>query len=120
MLRKKGIYEKKYVNIVLDSFFNDSIEKIKDEALKRYNQNPEKTIWCYTGFVFDEKTGTLKEKRKNTDFTKALISMFDVLVDGAFIEKLKDIRLKFRGSSNQRVIDVQKTLEKKECVLYLE
>ena len=87
------------------------------EVKRRY---PEKTIWCYTGFVFDEKTGTLKEKRKNTDLTKALISTFDVLVDGPFIEKLKDIRLKFRGSSNQRVIDVQKTLEKKECVLYLE
>ena len=81
---------------------------------------PEKTIWCYTGFVLDEKTGTLKEKHKNTPCTKALISLFDVLVDGAYIEELKDIRLKFRGSSNQRVIDVQKTLDKGECVLYLE
>lgn len=46
--------------------------------------------------------------------------MFDVLVDGPFVEELKDIRLKFRGSSNQRVIDVKKTLEKGECVLYME
>lgn len=81
---------------------------------------PEKTVWCYTGFVLDEKTGTLKEVKKNTPYTKALISLFDILVDGAYIEELKDIRLKFRGSSNQRVIDVQKTLEKGECVLYLE
>ena len=81
---------------------------------------PNKTIWCYTGFVFDEKTGALKEINKNTPYTKKLISMFDVLVDGAFIEELKDIRLKFRGSSNQRVIDVQKTLRSEEVVLYLE
>jgi len=80
---------------------------------------PNKTIWCYTGFVFDEKTGGLKERKKNTDCTKALISLFDVLVDGPYIEKLKDVRLKFRGSSNQRVIDVAKTLQTKQCVLYL-
>ncbi len=81
---------------------------------------PQKTIWCYTGFTFDEKSKRLKEAHKNTAITKELIEMFDVLVDGAYIEELKDIRLKFRGSSNQRVIDVQKTLEKQECVLYLE
>ncbi len=81
---------------------------------------PNKTIWCYTGFVLDEKSGTLKETHKNTEVTKDLISLFDVLVDGAYIEELKDIRLKFRGSSNQRVIDVQKTLTAGACVLYLE
>ena len=89
------------------------IKKVKE----RY---PEKTIWCYTGFVFDEKTGLLKESNKNTEWTKKLISLFNVLVDGAYIEELKDIRLKFRGSSNQRVIDVKKSLKKGECVLYLE
>lgn len=81
---------------------------------------PEKTIWCYTGFTLDEKTGDLKEKHKNTAGTAELISYFDVLVDGPFVEDLKDIRLKFRGSSNQRVIDVQKTLAIKQCVLYME
>ena len=87
------------------------------EVKRRY---PNKTIWCYTGFLLDEKTGVLKEKKKNTDVTQDLISMFDVLVDGPYVEKLKDIRLKFRGSSNQRVIDVQKTIQSKQCVLYLE
>ena len=81
---------------------------------------PQKTIWCYTGFIFDEKSGVLKEAYKNTSDTKALIALFDVLVDGAFIEELKDIRLKFRGSSNQRIIDVRKSLEQQECVLYME
>ena len=83
-------------------------------------QYPEKNIWCYTGFVFDETTGELTAKHKNTPVTKSLISLFDVLVDGPFVEDLKDIRLKFRGSSNQRVIDVQKTLSDKQIVLYLE
>ena len=88
------------------------IRKVK----KRY---PEKSIWCYTGYVLDEKTGLLTATARNTADTAELISYFDVLVDGPFVEELKDIRLKFRGSSNQRVIDVQKTLAKKECVLYM-
>lgn len=81
---------------------------------------PTKPIWCYTGCILDEKKGVLKEKYKNTPVTKELISMIDVLVDGPYVEELKDIRLKFRGSSNQRVIDVKKTLAAKKIVLYLE
>ena len=81
---------------------------------------PDKTIWCYTGFVFDETTGDLLVKAKNTEITKELISLFDVLIDGPYIEEKKDIRLKFRGSSNQRVIDVQETLTNKNCKLYLD
>ncbi len=87
------------------------------EVKRRY---PEKKVWCYTGFVLDEKDGTLTNKAKNTQVTKDLISLIDVLVDGPFVEDLKDIRLKFRGSSNQRIIDVKKTNEKGECVLYME
>ena len=84
------------------------------------NAYPNKTIWCYTGNILDEEKGILKEKQKNTSDTKELISLLDVLVDGPYIEELKDIRLKFRGSSNQRVIDVKKTLVEKKIVLYLE
>lgn len=87
------------------------------EVKKRY---PKKNVWCYTGFLLDEKSGRLVEENKNVGITKDLISLFDVLVDGPYVEEKKDIRLKFRGSSNQRVIDVQKTLIAKECVLYLE
>jgi len=81
---------------------------------------PDKPIWCYTGFVLDEERGELKETHKNTPYTKELISLIDVLVDGPYVEELHNIRLKFRGSSNQRVIDVRKTLESKKCVLYME
>ena len=81
---------------------------------------PQKPIWCYTGYVLDEKTGLLMETEKNTSRTKELIGCIDVLIDGEYVEALHDIRLKFRGSSNQRIIDVKKTLEERKCVLYLE
>ena len=81
---------------------------------------PQKPIWCYTGYMFDAETGELKERHKNTEHTKELLSLIDVLVDGAYVEELHDVRLKFRGSSNQRVIDVQKSLKEKKCILYLE
>jgi anaerobic ribonucleoside-triphosphate reductase activating protein len=81
---------------------------------------PNKTIWCYTGFTLDVEHACLKEIQKNTEVTQELLSLMDVLVDGAYVEELKDVRLKFRGSANQRIIDVKKTFEKGECVLYLE
>lgn len=89
------------------------IKKVKE----RY---PDKNIWCYTGFTFNEQTGALCEGGKNCEVTRELIENVDILVDGAFIEELKDISLKFRGSSNQRVIDVKKTLKSGKIVLYLE
>ncbi len=78
---------------------------------------PQKTIWCYTGYTFLD--GGIEEAQANCEVTRELISCFDVLVDGRFIEELKDIRLVFRGSSNQRVIDVKKTLSSGNIVLYL-
>lgn len=89
------------------------IRKVKEQL-------PNKSIWCYTGCVLDEKTGLLTDDSKNVEQTQELISLFDVLVDGPFVEDLKNIRLKFRGSSNQRIIDVKKTLETRECVLYMQ
>ncbi len=79
---------------------------------------PAKKIWCYTGYTYLD--GALAEPQANTEGTRELISLLDVLVDGAFKEELKDIRLKFRGSSNQRIIDVQRTLAAGEIILYLQ
>ena len=73
---------------------------------------PEKTVWCYTGFVLEEEL--LKEGESDA---LELLSLIDVLVDGRFVEELKNLALMFRGSSNQRIIDVPKTLEKGEVVL---
>ena len=73
-----------------------------------------KDVVIYTGYTLEAL------RAMNNADVNELLENCDVLVDGAYIEELKDIRLKFRGSANQRVIDVQKTLEKGECVLYLE
>lgn len=81
---------------------------------------PEKDIWCYTGYTWNPVSGELAEGQKNTPSTKELIALFDVLVDGPFVEELKKITLKFRGSSNQRVLDVKKSLSEKKPVLYLD
>lgn len=67
---------------------------------------PHKTIWLYTGFSWEEI--------KDEDY----IGLIDVLVDGKFIEELKDEKLHWKGSSNQRVIDVKKTLANGEIVLH--
>lgn len=69
-------------------------------------QCPTKDIWLYTGYTWDEVRGSL------------LLPYIDVLVDGKFIESQKDLTLLFRGSSNQRLIDVQKSLQRNEVVLW--
>lgn len=82
---------------------------------------PNKNVWCYTGFTFEEILGATEPKsRAATDISKEMLSLIDVLVDGPFIEDLHSITLKFRGSSNQRIIDIKKTAEQKKIVLYLE
>lgn len=83
--------------------------------LKRVKKEvPNKDIWCYTGFTLN---ADLTLDKANTPITKEIIAMFDVLVDGKFVEELKDITLKFRGSSNQRLIDIKKTINNKEISL---
>lgn len=76
---------------------------------------PDKTIWCYTGYTFD--IDLCKGGKKFTPFTKLLLSKIDVLIDGKFINDLKDITLDFRGSSNQRIIDVQESILQKKIVI---
>ncbi len=79
-------------------------------------QYPQKTIWCYSGYLFDREL--LSESRARCEYTDEMLSMIDILVDGRFVEKLKDIRLVFRGSSNQRIIDVKKSLNNGEVILW--
>lgn len=73
---------------------------------------PNKDIWIYTGYVWED---IIKD-----DILKEILKRTDVLVDGAYIDELRDISLPFRGSSNQRIIDVQKTLDSNEVVLWQE
>ena len=97
---------------------------------------PQKTIWLYTGYrvrgiqeglfvltpnVITDKISDHKEiiNRVNEDVKRSdIIKQCDVLIDGRYIEEKRDITLKWRGSSNQRVINVQKSLQKNEIVLY--
>ena len=67
---------------------------------------PEKTIWCYTGYLYD--VDLVPGGKVFTEVTEELLSYLDVLVDGEFVEALKDIRLQFRGSSNQRILELKK------------
>lgn len=76
--------------------------------LKEHNIN----IWSYTGYTIEE---IMKDKN---NIRYKLLTHIDVLVDGKFNEELKDENLKFRGSSNQRIIDVQQTLTKGEIILW--
>lgn len=71
---------------------------------------PDKKIWLYSGYNWD--------KIKEREDVKPILQYIDVLVAGPYIDEQRDITLKFRGSSNQQVIDVQKTLEQNEIVLY--
>lgn len=85
--------------------------KNQEELLKLTNrvknELPQKNIWCYTGFTLER---LLNEKDYcHSPFTLELLDNIDVLVDGKFEEDKKNIRLKFRGSENQRVIDMNKT-----------
>lgn len=68
---------------------------------------PEKTIWCYTGCILEDLVSP--ENAWHCETTGKMLSLLDVLVDGPFLDDLKDIALRFRGSSNQRFIDMKKT-----------
>lgn len=63
---------------------------------------PEKTIWCYTGYLYDVDLSP--GGKVHTEHTEAMLSCIDVLVDGEFVEEEKDVTLEFRGSRNQRII----------------
>ncbi|MDD6175546.1 MAG: anaerobic ribonucleoside-triphosphate reductase activating protein [Firmicutes bacterium] len=78
---------------------------------------PEKTIWCYTGYLMEEiLAGRVGERQTALELLRCL----DILVDGEFVEEKKNIRLKFRGSENQRIICVPQTLQQGRIVLWEE
>lgn len=73
---------------------------------------PQKTIWCYSGYLYEELAAG-----KIGDHSRELLEGLDVLVDGPFVLAKKDLGLRFRGSSNQRIIDVPASLEAGAAVL---
>ena len=77
---------------------------------------PEKTIWCYTGYDFEKDllSGRLCDKM----ITDRMLSCIDILVDGKFVEEKKNLKLRFKGSENQRIIDVKKSLQENRIILW--
>ncbi|MBR6649811.1 MAG: anaerobic ribonucleoside-triphosphate reductase activating protein [Clostridia bacterium] len=78
---------------------------------------PDKNIWCFTGFTLDKELW-VDGSYPRCEYTDEMLSMIDVLVDGRYVKALHDISLRFRGSSNQRIIDLKKTIPTHEIVLW--
>ena len=86
--------------------------------LKRIRKElPQKTVWAYTGYVYED---LLDGGRAHCEVTEELLSLCDILVDGPFIADKKNISLRFRGSENQRIIDLKATRESGKVVLAME
>ncbi len=77
---------------------------------------PEKSIWCFSGYLFDRDI--LPGRLGDPQITREMLGLIDVLVDGPFVESKKDLMLRFRGSSNQRIIKVKDSIEKGQIVLW--
>ena len=128
-----------YNKIIINNYINgDPLhENNLDEVLKLVKQIrisfPEKTIWLYTGFEWNEimnykikadlcEDNISFEKHIKEDLSmikrKNIISNVNVLVDGKYIDEQKDLLLKFRGSKNQMVIDVKQSLAQNKIILY--
>lgn len=86
--------------------------------LKRIRKElPQKTVWAYTGYVYED---LLEGGRAHCEVTEELLPLCDILVDGPFIAEKKNISLRFRGSENQRIIDLKATRETGKVVLAME
>ncbi len=78
------------------------VKKVKEKF-------PNKNIWCYTGFDFEKDV--VGKMAKDNETTRELLKYIDVIVDGKFEEDKRDLKLQFRGSSNQKIVDVKKSLQ---------
>ena len=84
------------------------IQRVKQET-------PDKTIWMYTGYTYDRDL--IPGGCRYTEYTDKILDMIDILVDGRFIEEKKNINLNFRGSENQRIIEMPETRDSKKVIL---
>ena len=128
------LFDEKVLNEVIDALnpaYVKGLTLLGGEPMTRENQKgllpllrrmkeeyPDKDIWCFTGYVFEKDI--LHMMLKDWEETKEFLSYIDVLVDGPYVEALKDWSLKFRGSSNQKVIRVQESLKQGQTILWEE
>lgn len=122
--------EKPYISGITlsggDPLYIQNLDTILDLIYDIKKKFPTKTIWLYTGFTFDRLMDNYKSYRQTPFEYRGdewlerweIIRRCDVLIDGPYIKEQRDITLKWRGSSNQRVIDVQETLKQGRIVLY--
>ena len=99
----------------------EPMEVVNQRALRPFLKRvktilPDKTIWIYSGYLWEEMNDP-DNKRCHSEDTDSILELIDILVDGEFMMDLKDITLNFRGSSNQRIINVKKTIEEGKVVL---
>ena len=121
---------KDYISGITFSGGDPLYEYNLDEVLKLVKQIrisfPEKTIWLYTGYDFDLLNSKYNEYKYTPFAANAdewltrweIISNVDVLIDGEYIDEQRDVTLKWRGSKNQRVIDVKESIAQNKIVLY--
>lgn len=87
--------------------FEEENQPVLTKLLERIRKTyPKKNVWCYTGYTLEKDL--LDGGRKHTEYTDRMLACIDVLVDGRFVEELKDITLLYRGSSNQRILPLHK------------
>lgn len=101
-----------------DPFEEENQEALMPLLRRIKEQYPKKDIWAYTGYILERDF--VPGGRKHTPWTEEMMGMMDVLVDGPFVLEKKNLSLKFRGSENQRVIDMNATRDKGEIVLLIE
>ena len=100
--------------------FEPENQRVLVEVLRKVKEAyPTKNIWCYSGYLYDELAGRIAGTgRARCEVTDEMLSMIDVLVDGEFELAKRNLMLKFRGSENQRLIDLNKTREQGELILW--
>lgn len=113
-LVKEAIDELEYQTGITFSGGDPMYQPEACNIIAEYAKSKGLNIWVYTGFTYEELMAMSKKKPIYKEFLKKI----DVLVDGKFIQEQKDLSLLFRGSKNQRLIDVQKTLSSKKIVLF--
>lgn len=112
---KKGYYQG--ITILGGEPFEISNQKMVVRLIRRIKSEiPGKDIWMYTGFLYD--VDLQPGGSRYTSVTDEILDSIDVLVDGKFVEELKNIQLRFRGSENQRLIDMKATRMNKDVVLW--
>ena len=114
----KPDYIKGFTLLGGDPFEPENAERLAPFMEKLRKTYPEKSIWCFTGYDFE--SDLLTGRLGNIDTNMRILNTLDVLVDGRFVEELKDLNLRFRGSSNQRIILVKKSLENDDVILWNE